>query len=87
MTEKELYDKIRTGVANEQNELKQRFWAKVQVNYDRLGKVIRIAVQFLDNVIDVNKYPLSEIEKITKANRKMILAILEIISMSGFFNI
>lgn len=46
------------------------------IDYEKLKEVIKISVHFLDNIIDLNKYPIPEIEKVTKANRKIGLGVM-----------
>ncbi len=46
------------------------------VDYEKLIKVTRMATRFLDNVIDMNNYPLPQIDKMTRGNRKIGLGVM-----------
>ncbi len=45
-------------------------------NWDRFRKVINVAARFLDNVIDINVWPLPQTEEVTRGNRKIGLGVM-----------
>lgn len=46
------------------------------VDWERLGEVVRVAVRMLDSVIDACKYPLPQITKTVRANRRIGLGVM-----------
>jgi len=47
-----------------------------QINYLHLKDTVHISIRFLDNAIDMNRFPIDHIEHMTKSNRKIGLGIM-----------
>lgn len=47
-----------------------------EFDFKKLGDSVRLAIRFLDDVIEVNNYPLTEIERMAKGNRRIGLGVM-----------
>ena len=63
-----------------------KFVVMGKIDYARLGEIVKLSIRFLDDVIDVNNYPLAQIEHIAKGNRRIGLGVMgwaELLAMIG----
>src|SRR3970040_1389622 len=49
---------------------------RARIDYDKLKATVQTAVRFLDDVIDMNNYPLAEIRHMTIGHRKIGLGVM-----------
>ncbi|MGM0568270.1 MAG: adenosylcobalamin-dependent ribonucleoside-diphosphate reductase [Elusimicrobiota bacterium] len=54
---------------------------KGSIDWEKLAKRVRMGIRFLDNVIEVNRFPLEDIKKMTLANRKVGLGVMGLADM------
>src|SRR3970282_2037104 len=49
---------------------------KTKISWNKIRKTVQALTRFLDNTIEVNNFPLFQVEEITKRNRKIGLGLM-----------
>ena len=80
------YEACNLGSINLVNHLKKTAGGYA-LDREKLEQTIRTSVHFLDNVIEVNQYPLPEIDQVTKLTRKIGLGVMGFADMLLYLGI
>jgi len=72
------YESCNLGSINLGNFVKRKADGMFEFDWQRYEQAVRLSTRFLDNVIDMNKYPVEEIDHNTKLTRRIGLGIMGI---------
>jgi ribonucleoside-diphosphate reductase alpha chain len=72
------YESCNLGSINLANFVKRKADGMYEFDWQRYEETIRLSSRFLDNIIDMNKYPIEEIDTNTKLTRRIGLGIMGI---------
>ena len=70
------YDSCNLGSIVLDNHLVEVRPGKYEIDWSKLRESVHTSIRFLDNVIDMNNYPLKEIEEMSKGTRRVGLGIM-----------
>lgn len=70
------YESCNLGSINLIRFVKSAKGANFELDWDRLGETVEWAIQFLDDVLEINKFPSRTIQKASLANRKIGLGVM-----------
>ncbi len=70
------YESCNLGSINLANLAKRRADGEFEFDWQRYEQVVRLSTRFLDNIIDANKYPVTEIDIASKLSRRIGLGIM-----------
>ncbi|MHB8604700.1 MAG: vitamin B12-dependent ribonucleotide reductase [Thermoplasmatota archaeon] len=70
------FDSCNLGSIVLDNHMKEVAAGKWEIDWERLRESVHTSVHFLDNVIDMNAYPLKEIEEMSRGTRRIGLGIM-----------
>lgn len=70
------YESCNLGSINLANYVKRKADGQYEFDWQRYEETIRKTTRFLDNVIDVNNYPIPEIDKASKDSRRIGLGVM-----------
>ena len=72
------YESCNLGSINLANFVKRKADGAYEFDWQRYEQAIRLATRFLDNIVDLNKYPVEEVKVATKETRRIGLGIMGI---------
>ncbi len=70
------YESCNLGSLNVWSFIEKKNGGKPHINWTEFEQAVKVATKFLDNVVDVNLYPLKEIEEMTLSTRKLGLGVM-----------